>query len=106
MLARVQGRPEGLAWKLDLGPTAQLWPRAGWGEDGLSGREGLCAGGVQGGSDAGQAFARWTQSWEPAGVLGADPEPDVLGAKTRLSLADTEAPEAVSLHPGPLPLPV
>lgn len=95
------GRPEGPAWELDLRPAAHLWLRTRWGEDGLGGQGRALCRGVQGSSDAGWAFAKWTQSWELAGVLGADPEPDVLGAKTRLSLADAEAPAAVSLHPRP-----
>ena len=101
MHTQVQGRPEGPAWELDLRPAAHLWLRARWGEDGLRGQGRALCRGVQGSSDAGWAFTKWTQSWELAGVLGADPEPDVLGAKTRLSLADAEAPAAVSLHPWP-----
>lgn len=96
---QVQGRPEGPAWELDLRPAAHLWLRGRWGEDGLRGQGRALCRGVQGGSDAGWAFTKWTQSWELAGVLGADPEPDVLGPKTRLSLVDAEAPAAVSLHP-------
>ena len=99
MHTQVQGRPEGPAWELDLRPAAHLWLRGRWGEDGLRGQGRALCRGVQGGSDAGWAFTKWTQSWELAGVLGADPEPDVLGPKTRLSLVDAEAPAAVSLHP-------
>lgn len=90
------------AWPGSL--TSDQLPTCGRGAGGVrtgSGQGRASCRGVQGGLDAGWAFMKWTQSWELAGVLGADPEPDVLGAKMRLSLADVEAPAAVSLHPRP-----